>query len=79
VDEIGEVIDSLQSISRFVESLYLDLDPGFLIGDVTMGFCNFYYPWEVESLKNMGQNVLVKLIIMCESFVVTVYRRWSKH
>jgi hypothetical protein len=37
MDEIAEAIDSLQRISRFVENLNLDLDPGFVIGDVTIG------------------------------------------
>ena len=37
MEDVAEAIDSLQRISRYVDSINLKIHPGHIIGDVTVG------------------------------------------
>ena len=60
-DEIAEAIDTLQRISRFVDSLKLDMDPGHLLGDVTIGTARMLISLGDEKSQKYGAEWLSKI------------------
>jgi len=86
-DEVAEAIDTLQRISRFVDSLKLDMDPGHLLGDVTIGTARMLISLGDEKSQKYGAEWLNKIDDYVDQFandglrkVVTVLKvAWKKH
>ena len=87
MEEVAEAIDSLQRISRFVNSLNLDLDPGFVIGDVTIGVARTLVSLGDEKSQRYGAEWLSKIENYVSKFgsdgvqkvVATLKDAWKKH
>lgn len=87
LDDIAEAIDSLQRVSRFVESLNLMIDPGHLLGDVTIGIARLLVSLGDEKSQKYGAEWLDKINDYVTRFesdglqkVVTALRgAWKKH
>jgi uncharacterized protein with von Willebrand factor type A (vWA) domain len=86
LEEVAEAIDSLQRISRFVESLNLELDPGFVIGDVTIGVARTLVSLGDEKSQRYGAEWLSKIEKYVKKFgddglqkvVATLTVAWKK-
>jgi hypothetical protein len=87
LEEVAEAIDSLQRISRFVESLNLELDPGFVLGDVTIGVARTLVSLGDEKSQRYGAEWLSKIEKYVKKFgddglqkvVATLKVAWKKH
>jgi hypothetical protein len=87
LDDIAEAIDSLQRISRFVESLDLLLDPGHLLGDVTIGIARLLVSLGDEKSQKYGAEWLDKINDYVTKFgtdglqkvVTALGGAWKKH
>lgn len=86
-EDIAEAIDSLQRITRFVDSLKLDIDPGHLLGDVTIGTARMLISLGDEKSQKYGAEWLSKIEDYVNKFsdkgvqkVVSVLKvAWMKH
>jgi len=87
VEDIAEAIDSLQRISRFVDSLKLDIDPAHLLADVTIGTARMLISLGDEKSQKYGAEWLSKVEGYVGQFskkglqkVVSVLKvAWKKH
>jgi hypothetical protein len=87
LEDIAEAIDSLQRVSRFVDSLELAIDPGHLLGDVTIGIARMLVSLGDEKSQRYGAEWLDKIEDYVTKFgsdglqkVVTALRgAWKKH
>uniref|UniRef100_A0A7S0XLQ3 SET domain-containing protein n=1 Tax=Pseudo-nitzschia delicatissima TaxID=44447 RepID=A0A7S0XLQ3_9STRA len=85
--DIAEAIDSLQRITRFVDSLKLDMDPAHLLGDVTIGIARMLISLGDEKSQKYGAEWLNKIEDYVNQFsdkgvqkVVSVLKvAWKKH
>jgi hypothetical protein len=86
-EDIAEAIDSLQRIARFVDSLKLDIDPGHLLADVTIGTARMLISLGDEKSQKYGAEWLSKIEEYVNQFsdqglqkVVSVLKdAWKKH
>uniref|UniRef100_A0A7S4ENI2 SET domain-containing protein n=1 Tax=Pseudo-nitzschia australis TaxID=44445 RepID=A0A7S4ENI2_9STRA len=86
-DKIAEAIDSLQRIFQFVNSLELDMYPGHLLGDVTIGTARMLVSLGDEKSQKYGAEWLSKIDDYVDKFankgvqkVVSVLKvAWKKH
>lgn len=87
MEDIAEAIDSLERISRFVDSLSLKIDPGHLLGDVTIGIARTLVSLGDEKSQKYGAEWLDKIDDYTTLFgsdglqkVVAALRvAWKKH
>jgi hypothetical protein len=87
VEDIAEAIDSLQRIARFVDLLKLDIDPGHLLADVTIGTARMLISLGDEKSQKYGAEWLSKIEEYVNHFsdeglqkVVSVLKdAWKKH
>ena len=85
--DIAEAIDSLMRISRFVDSLKLDIDPAHLLSDVTIGIARMLISLGDEKSQKYGAEWLSKIEDYVDHFsdsgvqkVVSVLKvAWKKH
>jgi hypothetical protein len=85
-EEIAEAIDSLDRISRFVDSLKLDIDPGHVLGDVIIGTARMLISLGDEKSQKYGAEWLSKIDDYVEQFandgvkkvVKTLKVAWTK-
>jgi hypothetical protein len=86
-EDIAEAIDSLQRITRFVDSLKLDIDPGHLLADVTIGTARMLISLGDMKSQKYGAEWLGKIEDHVTKFsdeglqkVVSVLKvAWKKH
>ena len=85
--DIAEAIDSLQRITRFVDSLKLDIDSAHLLGDATIGVARMLISLGDEKSQKYGAEWLSKIEDYVNQFsdkgvqkVVSVLKvAWKKH
>ncbi len=85
--DIAEAIDSLQRITRFIDSLKLDIDPAHLLGDVTIGIARMLISLGDVKSQKYGAEWLSKIEDYVNKFsdkgvqkVVSVLKvAWEKH
>merc|ERR1712176_990317 len=87
VGDIAEAIDSLQRITRFVDSLKLDIDSAHLLADVTIGIARMLISLGDLKSQKYGAEWLSKIEDYVNHFsdkgiqkVVSVLKvAWEKH
>lgn len=87
IDDVAELIDSLERVSRYVDAIDLKLDPAHILGDVTIGIARTLVSLGDEKSCRYAAEWLDKVDEFVEKFgdvglqkvVVVLKDAWKKH